>query len=94
MLVFTAMMDHPPIPVSELLNHNNGLKAERNSKFLQEYEVISVSYILQTPSLYEATFAVRHHHFLNKFPSDRLSLIELQDPLSVITCHPNGLNAV
>lgn len=94
MLVFTAMMDHPPIPVSELLDHNNGLKAERNSKFLQEYEVISVSYILQTPSLYEATFAVRHHHFLNKFPLDRLSLIELQDPLSVITCHPNGLNAV
>lgn len=35
-----AMMDHPPIPVSELLNHNNSLKAERNSKFLHEYESI------------------------------------------------------
>lgn len=32
--------------------------------------------------------------FFNKSPSDKLSLIELQDPLSVISCHPNGLNAV
>ena len=32
--------------------------------------------------------------FFNKSPSDKLSLIELQDPLSVITCHPNGFNAV
>ncbi|XP_022803027.1 tyrosine-protein phosphatase Lar-like [Stylophora pistillata] len=35
-----GMMDHPPIPVSDLLNHNNSLKAEKNSKFLQEYESI------------------------------------------------------
>ncbi|KAJ7372548.1 hypothetical protein OS493_019057 [Desmophyllum pertusum] len=35
-----AMMDHPPIPVSELFNHNNNLKADNNSKFSQEYESI------------------------------------------------------
>ena len=36
-----AMMDHPPIPVDELFNRINDLKAENNSKFSQEYEVHS-----------------------------------------------------
>lgn len=34
-----AMMDHPPIPVDELFDRINGMKAENNSKFTQEYEV-------------------------------------------------------
>jgi len=36
---FLAMMDHPPIPVSELAKHNNNLKADNNNKFSQEYKV-------------------------------------------------------
>ncbi|CAG9761325.1 unnamed protein product [Ceutorhynchus assimilis] len=35
-----AMMSHPPIPVSELANHIERLKANDNLKFSQEYESI------------------------------------------------------
>ncbi|XP_020616069.1 receptor-type tyrosine-protein phosphatase delta-like [Orbicella faveolata] len=35
-----AMMDHPPIPVSELAKHNSNLKADNNNKFSQEYKSI------------------------------------------------------
>lgn len=34
-----AMLSHPPIPVSELANHIERLKASDNSLFSQEYEV-------------------------------------------------------
>lgn len=35
-----AMMSHPPIPVTELANHIERLKANDNMKFSQEYESI------------------------------------------------------
>src|SRR6266487_3210976 len=35
-----AMMNHPPIPVTELANHIERLKANDNMKFSQEYESI------------------------------------------------------
>lgn len=35
-----AMISHPPIPISELANHIERLKANDNSKFSQEYESI------------------------------------------------------
>jgi protein tyrosine phosphatase len=35
-----AMMSHPPIPVTELANHIERLKANENMKFSQEYESI------------------------------------------------------
>ncbi|XP_067118377.1 tyrosine-protein phosphatase Lar-like isoform X6 [Centruroides vittatus] len=35
-----AMMNHPPIPVTELANHIERLKANENLKFSQEYESI------------------------------------------------------
>lgn len=34
-----AMISHPPIPVAELANHIERLKANDNLKFSQEYEV-------------------------------------------------------
>jgi hypothetical protein len=40
-----GMISHPPIPISELANHIERLKANDNLKFSQEYEV----YILITP---------------------------------------------
>ena len=40
-----AMMDHPPITVDQLFDRINGLKAENNSKFSQEYEVLSEAII-------------------------------------------------
>ena len=40
-----GMISHPPIPISELANHIERLKANDNLKFSQEYEV----YILIPP---------------------------------------------
>lgn len=34
-----GMISHPPIPVTELANHIERLKASDNLKFSQEYEV-------------------------------------------------------
>lgn len=34
-----GMISHPPIPISELANHIERLKANDNLKFSQEYEV-------------------------------------------------------
>lgn len=34
-----GMISHPPIPISELANHIERLKANDNHKFSQEYEV-------------------------------------------------------
>lgn len=33
------MMSHPPIPITELAEHTEHLKANDNLKFSQEYEV-------------------------------------------------------
>lgn len=35
-----AMINHPPIPITELGNHIEMLKANDNLKFSQEYEVL------------------------------------------------------
>ena len=35
-----AMMSHPPIPITELHNHIEALKASDGLKFSQEYESI------------------------------------------------------
>lgn len=35
-----AMINHPPIPITELGNHIEMLKANDNMKFSQEYEVL------------------------------------------------------
>lgn len=35
----TGMASHPPIPISELADHIERLKANANLKFSQEYEV-------------------------------------------------------
>ena len=35
-----GMLNHPPIPVTELANHMDRLKANENMKFSQEYESI------------------------------------------------------
>ena len=35
-----AMMSHPPIPITELHNHIEALKANDGLKFSQEYESI------------------------------------------------------
>uniref|UniRef100_UPI00398EB535 receptor-type tyrosine-protein phosphatase S-like isoform X12 n=1 Tax=Pristiophorus japonicus TaxID=55135 RepID=UPI00398EB535 len=37
---FASMMSHPPIPISELAEHTEHLKANDNLKFSQEYESI------------------------------------------------------
>lgn len=36
------MMNHPPIPISELAEHTDLLKANDNLKLSQEYEVMHV----------------------------------------------------
>ena len=39
-----GMISHPPIPISELANHIERLKANDNLKFSQEYEVYSLTF--------------------------------------------------
>lgn len=39
-----GMISHPPIPISELANHIERLKANDNLKFSQEYEVLFAFY--------------------------------------------------
>ncbi len=38
----TGMMNHPPIPISELAEHTELLKANDNLKLSQEYEVLHI----------------------------------------------------
>lgn len=45
-----AMMSHPPIPIAELANHTDRLKANDNLKFSHEYEASPIFV------LWESTF--------------------------------------
>ena len=51
------MMDHPPIPVGELSERINDMKAENNSKFSQEYEVYAKSLVIQKVSALNPTLS-------------------------------------
>ena len=53
-----AMKDHPPITVDELFYRIDDLKAENNSKFSQEYEVLSEAIIEKEKKWYGSLSAV------------------------------------
>lgn len=44
-----GMASHPPIPILELADHIERLKANDNLKFSQEYEVIHFLYVTEFP---------------------------------------------
>lgn len=52
-----GMMNHPPIPISELAEHTELLKANDNLKLSQEYEV-SVPKILSSKFLLRIDFCL------------------------------------
>lgn len=44
-----GMASHPPIPILELADHIERLKANDNLKFSKEYEVIHFLYVTEFP---------------------------------------------
>lgn len=66
------MASHPPIPILELADHIERLKANDNLKFSQEYEVIKCVYTWQyfqelPPSSFWPLFFLMKKNFISSF---------------------------